>query len=84
MQTLLTGWNFMRWLRLGFGVMIGIQAIQGNDTISGVISVFFLYQAVTNTGCCGSNGCAVPMSKKEEELEKETQYEEIKTPLNLK
>ena len=61
-QTVMTGWHFMRWLRLGLGIFIGVQAIQMQDTLSGFIAVFFLFQAVTNTGCCGSAGCAVPIS----------------------
>lgn len=61
-QTVLTGWHFMRWLRLGLGIFIGVQAIQFQDAFSGFIAVFFLFQAVTNTGCCGSSGCAVPQA----------------------
>ena len=47
-QTLFTGWNFMRWLRMGLGVFIAIQAIHTQDTLSGFIATFFLFQAVTN------------------------------------
>ena len=59
-QTLFTGWHFMRWLRLGIGIFIAIQAIQMQDPLSGFIAAFFLFQAATNTGCCGAGGCAVP------------------------
>lgn len=75
-QTLLTGWHFMRWLRLGLGIFIAIQAIQNHDTLSGFIAAFFLFQAATNTGCCGSNGCAVPIKKTNIE---EIEFEEVKT-----
>ncbi|MFN8360668.1 MAG: hypothetical protein U0264_12205 [Candidatus Kapaibacterium sp.] len=61
-HTVLTGWHFMRWLRLGLGIFIGVQAIQMHDTFSGFIAVFFLFQAVTNTGCCGTSSCAVPQA----------------------
>ena len=45
----------MRWLRLSLGVFIGVQAFQTHDLLSGAIALFFLFQAVTNTGCCGDN-----------------------------
>ncbi len=62
-ETLFTGWHFMRWLRLGVGIFIGIQAIQMHHPISGFIAAFFLFQALTNTGCCGVNNCSVPAEK---------------------
>jgi uncharacterized membrane protein HdeD (DUF308 family) len=62
-QTLLSSWNFMRLLRLAVGVLIGIQAFRTSDVFSGIIAIFFLFQAITNTGCCGSGGCAVPSKK---------------------
>lgn len=62
-QTLFTGWHFMRWLRLGLGIFIAIQAIQTQDTLSVFIASFFLFQAVTNTGCCRASGCALPITK---------------------
>lgn len=59
-QTLFTGWHFMRWLRLGLGIFMAIQAFEMHDTFSGFIAAFFLFQAITNTGCCGSNVCVAP------------------------
>lgn len=78
MQTLFTGWHLMRWLRLGLGIFIAIQAIQTNDTLSGFIAAFFLFQAVTNTGCCGANGCAVPITKDKSDKIEDVEFEEIK------
>lgn len=78
-QTLFTGWNFMRWFRLGFGVFFGVQAIQNSDSLSGFIAVFFLFQAITNTGCCGVNGCAVPITKNKSDEIEDIEFEEIKT-----
>jgi len=77
-QTLLTGWGFTRWLRLGLGVFIAIQAIQTHDTLSGFIAAFFLFQAATNTGCCGAGGCAVLMTKNNQDKTEETVFEEVK------
>ena len=78
-QTLFTGWNFIRWFRLGFGVFWAAQAIQTHDSLSGFIAVFFLFQAITNTGCCGVNGCAMPITKNKSDKIEEIEYQEIKT-----
>lgn len=77
-ETLLTDWNLMRILRLGLGIYIAVQAIETQSALSGVVAVFFLFQAVTNTGCCGSNGCAVPTNKNNPNTNEEVEYEEIK------
>jgi hypothetical protein len=77
-QTLLTNWNFMRFLRLGIGIYLAIQAIDTQSAFAGVVAVFFLFQAVTNTGCCGSNGCAVPIKKSNTYKTEEVDFEEIK------
>lgn len=62
-QRILTGWNFMRLLRLGIGIYFAVQAVATLELFSGIIAVFFLYQAIANTGCCGVNDCAVPKVK---------------------
>ncbi len=78
-QTLLTGWNFMRGLRLVLGFIFLMQAIEMRDIITGLIATFFLFQAVTNTGCCGTNGCAVPTKKTNIEDIQDVAFEEVKT-----
>jgi len=50
-QQLFRGWHSMRWLALGLGCFIGYQAVMYQDIISGLLAVFFLYQAATNKGC---------------------------------
>jgi hypothetical protein len=77
-ETLLSGWNFMRFLRLGLGIYIAVQAVETQSLLSGVVAVFFLFQAITNTGCCGANGCAVPIKKSNSDKIEELEYEEIK------
>ncbi len=77
-QTLLTGWDFMRWFRLGLGVFIAIQAVQTKDSLSGAIAAFLLFQAVTNTGCCGASGCAAPIIKDKTDQTEEVKFEEVK------
>jgi hypothetical protein len=77
-QTLFTGWNFMRALRLVLGVYIAIQAFTTHDSMLGFFSTFFLFQAITNTGCCGAQGCSVPVIKKDSTKIEEVEFEEIK------
>lgn len=66
-QTLFTGWHFMRWLRLVFGIIFIAQAIQMEDMLIGAVAGFFLITAITNTGCCGAGTCAVPPQKNSKE-----------------
>jgi len=56
-QQLLSGWHLMRIMRLVFGLLFIVQAIMMKDALVGLMAAFFLYQAVTNTGCCGES-CA--------------------------
>jgi hypothetical protein len=66
-RTLFTGWYFMRWLRLVFGMLFGIEAIKTNYTFMGFAAAFFLFMAIFNTGCCGSAGCAIHYKKSKED-----------------
>ncbi|NDP28907.1 MAG: hypothetical protein GZ087_16025 [Flavobacterium sp.] len=77
-KTWLTDWNFMRILRLGLGIYIAVQAVETQSILSGIFAAFFIFQAVTNTGCCGSNGCAIPTKKSNTDTVEEVEYEEIK------
>ncbi len=77
-QTLLTGWHFMRWFRLGLGIAIAIQAFRMNDAVSGFIAAIFLFQAASNTGCCGVSGCAAPVRRSQNVRQDELEFEEIK------
>jgi len=77
-ETLLTGWNFMRFLRLGVGIFVGIQAVQYHDVLSGFIASIFFIQAATNTGCCGASGCATNTNYKAKENIQEIEFEEVK------
>lgn len=78
-QTLLSDWNFMRFVRLALGVYIGIQAYQTQSILSALLAAFLLYQVITNTGCCGANGCAVPLKEKNNDTVQDVEYEEITT-----
>lgn len=76
---LLTGWNFMRWLRLGLGLFVLWHAIQKPDVFAGIISIILLFQAFTNTGCCGASGCSVTSKQKNDTKTKDGDYEEAKS-----
>ena len=56
---LLTNWTFMRVLRLMMGLVIAYQAFSSQIGLMGLLAAFFIFQALSNTGCCGSSGCAV-------------------------
>ena len=77
-ETLFTGWHFMRWLRLVFGIFFIVQAVQMHDFMVGIIAGFFLLTAIANVGCCGARSCAAPMNTKTGDATEEISYEEIK------
>ncbi|WP_304199038.1 hypothetical protein [Flavobacterium alvei] len=77
-ETLLTDWNFMRIIRLGLGIYIAVQAVKTLSILSGFFAAFFIFQAITNTGCCGAKGCSIPLKKNNSDSIEEVEYEEIK------
>ncbi len=80
-QRLLTNWHLMRIFRLTMGIWLLVMGIQARDWMVGAFSVFFLYQAITNTGCCGDQGCYAPRKKAGKQLseaEIPVEYEEVK------
>jgi hypothetical protein len=75
-KSILSNWNFIRFLRFVLGIAIIIQsALTGNWTM-GFIGVLFTAMPVFNIGCCGPAGCAVP-DKKYSETKKQISYEEV-------
>lgn len=77
MQTLFTGWHFMRWVRLVFGLVFLVQAINKPDTLLGLAAGFFLLTAITNTGCCGAGTCSVRARNQYNKERDEIQNEEM-------
>ena len=59
MKAFLQKWNFMRIIRLIFGVAILVQGIIIKDVMTILIGVAFGIMAVINAGCCHSNFCSV-------------------------
>ena len=80
-QRMLTNWDLMRIVRLGIGIMMLVMGIQAKDWALGLFSTFFLYQAITGTGCCGSRACDAPVGTSTKNNWKEStpiEYEEVK------
>ena len=79
MERLISGWHPMRLMRAGIAAMLLITAFNYADWPMGIFGLFFLYQAVTDTGC-GMQGCSAPRSfrKPVNDATTEVEYEEIK------
>ena len=75
-QTILSNWTLMRFLRLGMGIAILVQAILAKDFGFAIAGIIFTALPVFNIGCCGTAGCAVP-PKKEPGTSKKITYEEV-------
>jgi hypothetical protein len=70
-------WNIIRFLRLGIGLVILIQAVMAADILFGLIGLIFTGMAVFNASCCGAGSCAAPPAKNDTGS-KEISYEEVK------
>ncbi len=75
---LTTNWHPMRLVALGLGIILGINWLTNSAPISGFLSLFFLFQAITNTGCLA--GQCMPNQKKgvDDDRSEFIEYEEIK------
>ena len=75
-QGILRNWNFMRFVRLGVGIAIIVQAVIFKDLTMGIAGILLTSMPVFNFGCCGVSGCNAPVHKKEQTT-KEITYEEV-------
>jgi hypothetical protein len=73
---LFTNWHPMRWIALVIGILLGYNWLVNSVSFSGALSVFFLFQAITNTGCLAGQ-CAPETAVVENQIE-DVDYEEIK------
>ena len=62
-ELLFSNWSFVRILRLSLGIFVAYSAFKDQSLVFGFFSALLLFQAITNTGCCGANGCDVPVNK---------------------
>lgn len=71
-----TNWTLIRFLRLGVGIAILVQAVLARDVLFAFLGIMFTAMPVFDIGCCGRNGCYVPPVKKEVNT-KDISYEEV-------
>ena len=71
MKTFLQKWNFMRTLRLIFGIAILVQGIVIKDVMTILIGVAFGVLAVISAGCCDSKFCAVNSKRETQKIANE-------------
>lgn len=69
-------WNIVRFLRLGIGLAILIQAIMAADILFGLAGLLFTATALFNSACCGVSGCETPKPRKKY-MSKDISYEEL-------
>lgn len=80
-QKLFSNWHTRRWIALIAGLFFAYQAFTNSEAITGILSFLLLFQAVTNSGCFGSHGCAIPTT----DIEGDTENSEITyTQINSK
>jgi hypothetical protein len=75
-QTILSNWSIIRFLRLGMGIAILVQAVIAKDILFAFLGLVFTAMPVFNIGCCGTQGCYVPADKDQGKA-KEITYEEV-------
>lgn len=82
LNTILTGWSFVRVLRFVIGVSALAAYFSEHDSFIGLLGLIVTTQAVFNIGCCGVSSCsakATEVNSKEASLDNtEIVYEEIK------
>lgn len=77
MKNFLQNWNFMRFLRLGIGVVFIVQGVQENQWLIIIMGSLFAIMPLLNIGCCSTSGCNVPFSKPNPKIEDVT-FTEVK------
>lgn len=75
-RTILSNWTLMRFLRLGMGIAILVQAVIAKDMLFAIAGIIFTAMPVFNVGCCGTTGCAAP-APKNPGTTKDIIYEEV-------
>jgi hypothetical protein len=75
-QILFSNWHLMRFIRLGLGIAIIVQAIANRDTLFIFFGTAFTAMAIFNYGCCGISGCYAPI-KKQDNTNTQISYEEV-------
>lgn len=82
MRTILTGWNFMRFLRLGIGLYALVASWMQREPLLAAAGVFLVLMALFNAGCCAGGACSTGYRRPRanQPSGKETiSYEEVKS-----
>lgn len=81
-QRLITGWTFLRIVRLALSLIITVEAWNSSEMLFAILGGFLAFQAIFNYGCCGASGCDIDhrrsKSKSSGETNEVTTFEEIK------
>jgi len=77
-HTLLNNWHLMRLIRLGLGLFVGYNAWQESSGLVGLLAGVLIFQALSNTGCCGSGGCNLPAKPARQDQLEKIVYTEVK------
>lgn len=78
-NTIFTGWNFIRWLRLAIGIVIAYQAFATQNGLLGLLAGIFIFQALANAACCGTSACNTSPVKQNLGKTEDVEFEEIKS-----
>ncbi len=71
-----SSWNWIRFIRLAFGVYIVVQSVLTKEWIFVGLGGLLTLMPLLNIGC-GSGGCGIPTPKNSNHTE-EVSFEEIK------
>lgn len=65
MKNFLTNWDIVRIIKLVAGIMMVYAAISEHFWALSLLGLFFVIQAITNTGCsaCGGQSCEINYDK---------------------
>ncbi len=58
-QRLITGWTFLRIVRLGLALILTVEAWNNSEILFAILGSFLVFQTIFNYGCCGAAGCAI-------------------------
>ena len=81
-QRLLSGWTFIRIVRLALALLIIGEAWVSSQLLFAIVGGLLAVQALFNYGCCGTAGCdtdhAGTGQRSLAKAEEETTFEEVK------
>jgi len=82
MRDYISGWNFMRFIRLVLGVAIIIQGVNSKEWSFIIMGALFTLMPLFNVGCCAGNSCSTNSTTRYRHQpakpQEETQYEEVR------